>query len=103
MQRITRLTIELTLPNAQPLFLELLEYLVHGMPSHVRETLTPRRKDMCKLARVRHRRGHGAVWLGCRGEPGARSGSSCGRLSVTQGEDGSAISTTHTTVSEITR
>jgi len=100
MQRVPRLTVELTLPNARPPFKELLGRLVHGMPSHVREILTPRRKDMCKLARVRHCRGHGAVWLRCRGEPWVRSGSSYGRLSVTQGENGSATPTTHPTVSE---
>ena len=58
---------------------------------------------MCKLARVRHSRGDGAVWLGCQGEPWVLSGSSCDRLSVTQGENGSATPTTHPTVSEIMR
>jgi len=103
MQRITRLTVEPTLPNALPPFIDLLGRLLHGMPSHVRERLTLRRKDMCKLARVRHCRCHGAVWLGCQGEPWVRSGSSCGRLSVTQGENGSVTPTRHPTVSEIMR
>ena len=98
-----RFTVALTLPNVRPPFIELLWRLVHGMPSHVGEVVTPRQKIKSKLARVSHCRGHGAVWQGCRGEPWVRSGSRCGRLSVRQGENGSAARTTHPTVSELMR
>jgi len=93
----------LTLPNVRPPLIELLWRLVHGMPSHLGEIVTPRRKIKSKLARVSHCRGHGFVWQGYRGEPWVRSGSSCGRLSVRQGENGSAAPTTHPTVSELMR
>jgi len=73
------------------------------MPSHMGEVLTPRRMDISKLARGRHCHGHGTVWVGCQGDPWLRFGSSCGRLSVRQGENGSAAPTTHTTVSESMR
>ena len=55
---------------------------------------------MCKLARVRHCRGHGVFLLAFSGEAWGRSGSSCGTLSVIQGENGSATPTTHPTESE---
>jgi len=61
--RFTRLTVAVAHSNARPPFINLLCRLVHGMPSHVGERLAPRRKDMSTLARIRHCRGHGAVWL----------------------------------------
>jgi len=78
--RITRLTVAVTPSNARPPFMDPLGRLVHGMPSHAGERLTPRRKDVSTLARIRHCRGHAAVWLRCQSEPRVRSGSSCGRF-----------------------
>ena len=77
--------VSLTLPNARPPFLELLGPLVHGVPSHAGELLTPKGEDVSKLARVRHRRGQGAASVECGDQPWVRSRSNDHRLSVRQG------------------